>query len=206
MPIKLYYAHDPMCSWCWAFRPSLLLLLEGLPKEIVVVSLLGGLAPDSEEPMPEETRQLVQGHWQVIEQQVPATKFNYDFWTKCEPRRSTYPSCRAVIAARNQGQEFDAKITFAIQQAYYLQARNPSDNSTLIELSNELGLDKDRFAQDINSLETNETLRQEIKLSRRLGLNSFPGLLLDNGEKQLRVNPDYINADAMLERIHGLLE
>lgn len=206
MPIKLYYAHDPMCSWCWAFRPSLLLLLEGLPKEIVVVSLLGGLAPDSEEPMPEETRQLVQGHWQVIEQQVPATKFNYDFWTKCEPHRSTYPSCRAVIAARNQGQEFDAKITFAIQQAYYLQARNPSDNSTLIELSNELGLDKDRFAQDINSLETNETLRQEIKLSRRLGLNSFPGLLLDNGEKQLRVNPDYINADAMLERIHGLLE
>jgi putative protein-disulfide isomerase len=206
VPIKLYYAHDPMCSWCWAFRPSLLLLLEGLPKEIVVVRLLGGLAPDSEEPMPEETRQLVQGHWQAIEQQVPATKFNYDFWTKCEPRRSTYPSCRAVIAARNQGQEFDAKITFAIQQAYYLQARNPSDNSTLIELSNELGLDKDRFAQDINSLETNETLRQEIKLSRRLGLNSFPGLLLDNGEKQLRVNPDYINADAMLERIHGLLE
>lgn len=203
MPIKLYYAHDPMCSWCWAFRPSLFFLLEGLPKEIEVVRLLGGLAPDSEEPMAEETQQLVQGHWQTIEQQVPGTKFNYDFWTKCEPRRSTYPSCRAVIAARNQGQEFETKMTFAIQQAYYLQARNPSDISTLIELSNEFGLDKDRFAQDINSLETNETLQQEIKLSRRLGLNSFPSLLLYNGEKQLRINPDYINADAMLEKIYG---
>ncbi|MFT5396832.1 MAG: putative protein-disulfide isomerase [Gammaproteobacteria bacterium] len=195
-----------MCSWCWAFRPSLLFLLGGLPKEIVVVRLLGGLAPDSEEPMPDETQLLVQGHWQTIEQQVPATKFNYDFWTKCAPRRSTYLSCRAVIAARNQGQEFDAKMTFAIQQAYYLQARNPSDNSTLVKLSDELGLDKDRFAQDINSLETNETLRQEIKLSRRLSLNSFPSLLLDYGEKQLRINPDYINADAMLEKIHGSYE
>ena len=206
MPIKLYYAHDPMCSWCWAFRPSLLSFLEGLPKGIVIVRLLGGLAPDSEEPMPDETRQLVQGHWQTIEQQVPGTKFNYDFWTKCEPRRSTFFSCRAVIAARNQGQQFDAKMTFEIQQAYYLQARNPSDISTLIELSDELGLDKDRFARDINSLETNETLQQEIKLSRRLGLNSFPSLLLDKGAKQLRINADYINADAMLEKIHGLHE
>ncbi len=202
MPIKLYYAHDPMCSWCWAFRPSLLSLLEGLSEEIVTVRLLGGLAPDSEEPMPKETRQLVQGHWQTIEQQVPLTKFNYDFWTKCEPRRSTYPSCRAVIAARNQGQEFDAKMTVAIQQAYYLQARNPSDYSTLIALSDELGLDQDKFAQDIKSLETNETLRQEIKLSRRLGLNSFPSLFLDKGEEQLRINPEYLNAEAMLEKIN----
>jgi len=195
-----------MCSWCWAFRPSLLALLDGLPKEIEVVRLLGGLAPDSEESMPEETRQLVQGHWQAIEEQVPATKFNYDFWINCEPRRSTYPSCRAVIAARNQGQEFDAKMTFSIQQAYYLQARNPSDYSTLIELSGELGLDKDRFARSIKSLETDEILRQEIKQSRRLGLNSFPSLLLVNGEKQLRINPEYINADAMLEKTHAFHE
>lgn len=206
MSVKLYYAHDPMCSWCWAFRPSLLSLSKGLPDEIVVVRILGGLAPDSEEPMPDETRQLVQGHWQAIEKQVPATQFNHDFWVDCEPRRSTYPSCRAVIAARNQGQEFDAEMTFAIQQAYYLHARNPSDYSTLIELSDELGLDKDRFAQDIKSLEINETLHEEIKQSRRLGLNSFPGLLLDNGEKQLRINPDYINADAMLEKTHEFNE
>ena len=177
------------------------LLLEALPEEVKVTRLLGGLAPDSEDPMPEETRQLVQGHWQSIEQQVSGTKFNFEFWTKCEPRRSTYPSCRAVIAARNQGQECDAKITFAIQQAYYLQARNPSDYSTLIELSDELGLDKDRFTKDIKSTETNEILQQEIKLSRRLGLNSFPSLLLDNGDNQLRINPDYLKADSMLEII-----
>lgn len=201
MSIKLYYAHDPMCSWCWAFRPSLLSLLVGLPKEIEIIRLLGGLAPDSEVPMADETRQLVQGHWQTIEQQVPLTQFNYDFWSECEPRRSTYPACRAVIAARMQDETFDAEMTLAIQQAYYLQARNPSDYPTLIELSAELGLDKDRFAQDIESSNTNEILGQEIKQSRQLGLNSFPGLLFDNGEDQLRINPDYIHVDAMLRQI-----
>ena len=32
----------------------------------------------------------------------------------------------------------------AIQRAYYLEARNPSDRSTLLDLADNLGLDPDR--------------------------------------------------------------
>jgi putative protein-disulfide isomerase len=190
-----------MCSWCWAFRPSLNALLTELPKQIDVIRLLGGLAADSDESMPEEIRAYVQANWQRIEEQVPETKFNYDFWKQCQPRRSTYPACRAVIAARQQGKEFDPAMTLAIQQAYYLQARNPSDLSTLTKLAVEIGLDKEKFEADINSTETNETLQQEIKQSRKLGLNSFPSFLLDTGNKQIRIEPDYLNMGVMLEKI-----
>jgi putative protein-disulfide isomerase len=198
----LYYAHDPMCSWCWAFRPSLNALLAELPKQINVIRLLGGLAADNDEPMTEETRAYVQRNWQVIKQQVPETKFNYDFWDQCQPRRSTYPACRAVIAAREQSKEHESEMILAIQQAYYLQARNPSDISTLIDLAIEIGLDKENFSKDIQSLEIDEILRQEIKQSHRLGLNVFPSLLLDIGEKQIRIEPDYINVDVMLKRMN----
>ncbi len=201
MAVRLYYGHDPMCSWCYAFRPSLTQLLQALPKEIEVIRLLGGLARDNDDPMPEATKQFVIGNWKRIELTVPDTKFNYDFWTNCKPRRSTYPACRAVIAARKQGSEFDLVMTHAIQNAYYLQARNPSDTSTLIELAEEVGLDKNKFSDDLKSEETDETLRQEIKQSRRLGLNSFPGLLLNDGDKQIRIEPDYINSKSMLEKI-----
>jgi putative protein-disulfide isomerase len=190
-----------MCSWCWAFRPSLNALLAELPKQIEVIRLLGGLAIDSDDPMPEEIRTYVQANWQRIEEQVPETKFNYDFWKQCQPRRSTYPTCRAVIAARQQGKEFDQAMTLAIQQAYYLQARNPSDISTLTELAVEIGLDKEKFIASINSAETDERLQQEIKQSRQLGLNNFPSLLLDTGNKQIRIEPDYINYNVMLEKI-----
>lgn len=190
-----------MCSWCWAFRPSLNALLTGLPEQIEVIRLLGGLAADSNEPMPEETKAYVQANWRRIEEQVPETKFNYDFWVLCQPRRSTYPACRAVIAARNQGEEFDLKMTLAIQQAYYLQARNPSDNSTLIALAVDMGLDKEKFIMDLNSPETDKALQQEIAQSRLLRLNSFPGLLLDTGDNQMRIEPDYLNAEVMLEKI-----
>ena len=137
-----------MCSWCWAFRLSLNTLIEELPKEINIIRLLGGLAPDSDLPMPENTREYVLQNWRAIEKQVPETKFNYDFWEKCKPRRSTYPACRAVIAARKQKDVFDTAMTLAIQEAYYLEARNPSDYETLINLAEEIGADKNKFSKD----------------------------------------------------------
>jgi putative protein-disulfide isomerase len=198
----LYYAYDPMCSWCYAFRPAFEALIIELPQKLDVDFLLGGLATDSDEPMPEETRAYVQSNWHRIEEQVPGTRFNYDFWEKCKPRRSTYPACRAVIAARQQGLEYDLEMIWAIQKAYYQQARNPSDVSTLTEIAVEIGLDEDKFVKDMQSTEIDETLRQEIKQSRRLGLNSFPGLLLAKDNQQIRIEPDYINIDEMLEKIN----
>ncbi len=114
MSVTLYYVHDPMCSWCWAFRLSYNTLIEKLPKGINVVRLLNGLAQDSNKPMPDVTRDYVIKNWRAIETQVPKTKFNYDFWKKCRPRRSTYPACRAVIAARKQKNEFDMEMCFSL--------------------------------------------------------------------------------------------
>ena len=62
--------------------------------------LLGGLAPDNNQLMSIETREYVKGNWKRIQEMIPDTRFNYDFWTSCEPKRSTYPACRAVICCQ----------------------------------------------------------------------------------------------------------
>ena len=204
--MKLYYAHDPMCSWCWAFRPVLQRVKQKLFADIKFICLLGGLAPDSNEPMQEETRNYVIDNWRRIQEQVPDTQFNYDFWKVCKPRRSTYPACRAVIAARQQGEQYDDTMTYAIQQAYYLQARNPSDNETLIELAVEIGLSKKRFKEDLTSDETNNVLMQEIKTARELQLNSFPSLLLVKDNRSIRVQHDYNDASIIMKNIQNAID
>ena len=190
-----------MCSWCWAFRPSLNVLIEKLPKEINIIRLLGGLAPDSNISMPENIREYVLQNWRAIEKKVPETKFNYDFWEYCKPRRSTYPACRAVIAARKQKNKFDATMTLAIQKAYYLQARNPSDYETLIELAGEIGADKNKFSKDVTSPDIDKILKEEIQQSESLNLKSLPSLLFINGEKKIKIEPDYLDAEVMLNKI-----
>lgn len=201
----LYYVHDPMCSWCWGFSHTLNELLDNLPKEIIVHRLLGGLAVDSDTPMPDAMQQQIKNNWLRIEDTIPGVKFNFDFWEQCSPRRSTYPACRAVIAARKQGEDKDKKMTQAIQRAYYQQARNPSDNVTLLELANELDLVLPEFEKDLLSEETDEKLQEEIDLSRELFAESFPNLVLESEGEIFSIPIDYNNSQTMLEAINSRL-
>ncbi len=203
---RLYYAHDPMCSWCYAFAPVLARLVEQLPPGVALVRLLGGLAPDNDQPMASEMRERLAATWRRIEEQVPGTRFNHDFWSLNTPRRATYDACRAVIAARLQGDRFDQGMTRAIQHAYYREARNPSDEAVLLALAVELGLEPGRFAEDLRSSETEAQLQAEIVRCRELHADSFPSLILECGSQRWPIAIDYSDHEPMLETITLLLE
>ncbi len=201
---RLIYVHDPMCSWCFAFEPVRQRLFAALAGKVPIERLLGGLAPDSAAPMPAEMREMLQQTWRRIERVVPGTHFNFDFWTRCEPRRSTYPSNRAVLAAREQGSEFDARMTARIQRAYYREARNPSDDETLIELAAEIGLDAARFAEDLGSPRIASALADEIGQARAIGANSFPSLIVVDDDRLARIELDYNDAEPMRRAIQSV--
>lgn len=205
MQAILYYAHDPMCSWCWGFAPVLRTLATGLPAGVVLQRLLGGLATDTGQVMGRDMQERIQATWRRIGRTLPGTEFNFEFWTRCVPRRSTWASCRAVIAARRQGAEHDERMTAAIQRAYYTQARNPSDASTLVELARELDLDAARFADDLDSAAVRAELQAEMQQCRALDIDSFPALVLAAGAAQWHIAVNYRDAAPMLERVCDLL-
>lgn len=196
--LTLFYIHDPMCSWCWGYRPTWDLLKSTLPENVVVKYVLGGLAPDSDAPMPQDLQNTIQGYWRRIHAEL-GTEFNFDFWRLCKPRRSTYPACRAVIAAQLQNSE--TEMIDAIQRAYYLRAMNPSDTSTLIELAGELGLDKEKFSADIESQQIQQELQAQIQFVRNSPCRGFPGLILKQDETLLPVDVNYHDAQATLSII-----
>ena len=193
-----------MCSWCYAFAPVLKQLRQQLPEPMQFVTLLGGLAADTDLPMPAELQQQLQATWRRIEQKVPGIHFNYDFWSLSEqtrPRRATYPACRAVIAA----EDLREPMFQAIQRAYYQQARNPSDDNTLIELAEEIGLVSQQFQKKLNHKNTQQELQRQISLSRQLNVSSFPSLVLKIDSNYWPVNIDYHHVDNILQSIKDLL-
>ncbi len=197
----LYFVHDPMCSWCYAFRPVWSHIQRQLPAGIRVHYVLGGLAPDSDQPMPPETRAYIQDQWHKIIERVPGTLFNFAFWEKCQPRRSTYPACRAVLLARQHGQEVEMAMIHAIQDAYYRQARNPSDDDTLCELAQQVGLDADTFASALNAETTRQALLEDIRFARSIGGNSFPSLFLEHHGAIRPIPHHYTDAAEVLHTI-----
>jgi len=190
-----------MCSWCWAFKPIWDSVKEALLGKVEVDYLLGGLAPDSNQPMPIETREYVKGNWKRIQEMIPDTRFNYDFWTSCEPKRSTYPACRAVICAKQQHPDFENLMIYGIQKSYYLEAQNPSNEDVLINIAKKLGLDIDKFKIDLKSSQVNEILLDEIKLARSMGINSMPSLGLQISGTLKIIDIDYLDANYIIKQI-----
>ena len=204
MAIELLYFHDPMCSWCWAFRPAFTALRAQLPAELTLRKVVAGLAPDNDQPMPPEMREKIKGIWRTIQETVPGTRFNFAFWENCAPRRSTYNACRAVLAAARLSPRHEDLMIEAIQRAYYLDARNPSDVSTLIDLAANIGLDRERFSAEISSNAVDALLREEIAFARRT-IRGFPGLVIRSESALHPVDVDYRNPVPMRKAIEAIL-
>jgi len=196
---KLVYVHDPMCSWCWGFNPTWGEVETALQGRMAVEYVVGGLAPDSDQPMPDDMRAMLKSTWQSIQQKIPGTRFNFEFWAKCKPRRSTYPACRAVLAAK--GQQAEKAMIQAIQEAYYLDAKNPSDNETLELLAHDLGLDAERFCNDLISDKTQTKLLEQIEFGRSIGAQGFPSLIMQTKTENRRISIDYNSADRILQQL-----
>jgi putative protein-disulfide isomerase len=200
----LFYIHDPMCSWCWGFRPVWQQLHQQLSSTINIVYIVGGLAPDSNTPMPVAMQQTLESTWQRIQHQIPGTQFNYDFWrpaSNTQLRRSTYPSCRAVLAAKIQNPNLEHAMILGIQEAYYLQAKNPSNIETLIEVATSIGLNLEQFTHDMNSQAIQQQLQEQLQLARRLSAQGFPSLVLRKGDNFYAIPLDYNNSHFMQQSI-----
>jgi len=194
----LYYVTDPMCSWCWGFAPT----IEKIERRTSVRYVMGGLAPDSDEPMPESMQAYVQDAWGAVEAATGA-RFNRDFWTQCAPRRSTYPACRAVLVATSLAPGGGPRLFRGIQRAYYLEARNPSETSTLIELAAEQGLDATRFAAELDAPATHARLAEDLALRDRLGARSFPSLVQECGGETRVLMRGWTRGEEVLARLEA---
>jgi len=203
--MKLVYVMDPMCSWCWAFSPALQHVLSQHPS-LDVHYIMGGLAPDSDQPMPTAQREQIEAIWHTISDKT-GTTFNHDFWRQCEPRRSTHPACRAVISAEQLKPGSAAKMINAIQHAYYLQAQNPSDEDTLIAAAESIDLDRTTFQDTLRSAQTEAQLQQHFQIAHTLQASGFPSVYVSKSTGEcIPVSQGYCDADTLQQRVQAALD
>ncbi|NTS78770.1 DsbA family protein [Catenovulum sp. SM1970] len=179
--MKLVYVMDPMCAWCYAFAPELAAFLSE-NSQLELDLIMGGLAPDTQEPMPQEMRETIAGYWHQIEAKTQI-KFNHKYWQMNTPYRSTYLACRAVIAASHMIEDGARLMIEAIQTAYYQQAKNPSLTDTLCDCASTIEIDVNQFNQHLTSQHTQAEFIQHLAISQQFGVTGFPALFYINDDK-----------------------
>ena len=199
---SLYYIYDPMCSWCWGFKPVWDRVKATLSDRLEIVYVLGGLAPETDTPMPQAMRDQLQQTWRRIGD-VCGVEFNFDFWTQNTPRRSTYPACKAALVAREYGKEL--AIYARIQRFYYLEAGNPSLYENLYDLAEELGIPRQTFIERIHSPDLERQFFEERLLAERLGAQGYPSVVLKVGSRLHVIEHSYTDAGENIRQIETLL-
>jgi len=196
----LCYVMDPMCSWCWAYQPVLQALLASDRLTTPLLYVMGGLAPENEQPMAATTRQQIETIWRHIEART-GVRFNYDFWQHNIPRRSTYPACKAVLAAEAALPGSFSEMIGAIQQAYYAQARNPSERATLTAIASEIGIDAGRFDALMNAEPQTEALYRHLRFRDQLRVEGYPSLVWWRQGEAIPVTYGYCDLETTLAQL-----
>ena len=71
-------------------------------------------------------------------------------------------------------------MVYAIQKAYYLDAKNPSDATVLCDCAESIGLEREAFSQALGSVEVDQAFKKNLHLARIMGIQGFPAVLAVN--------------------------
>lgn len=210
--MKLVFAGDPMCSWCYGFGKELAALTERHP-ELDLQILVGGVRAGATDLLDETGKQFRLGHWERVEQASGLPFNRAAFLARENFVYDTEPVCRAVVAARRLAPQADQLAVFrALQHAFYVDGLDTTDGAVLAGVA-AAALGKDGHAvsaadllEEWNSAAAIAVTAAEFTQVRALGIRSFPALLLETGDGLYEVSPGYAAVGKLEQQLQEILQ
>lgn len=181
---------DPMCSWCWGFEPVLEKIRMNLPSDTKLSMLLGGLRSKGDQAWNTEFKNYLREHWQRV-QASTGQEFNTAILGLEHFEYDTEPPCRAAVAVRELD---EAKLfTFfqALQQAFYVDARDITQSDVLADIAEKEGIDREKFLELFADEKMRDKTKADAYKARSMGANAFPSLVFIDEEGHLCVMKGY---------------
>ncbi|MEM6902652.1 MAG: DsbA family protein, partial [Pseudomonadota bacterium] len=141
---QLVYFADPMCSWCWGFKPSLLAVLEAYGSRLPLRMIMGGLRAGNTKVMDTEQKTTIRQHWEHVAE-ASGQPFRYEFFDRDGFVYDTEPACRAIVAGGEIAPDRVIPYLVAVQSGFYQENRDVTDPEVLADLSVDAGMDRDEF-------------------------------------------------------------
>ena len=199
---ELIYVGDPMCSWCYGFAAAKKKLEDQCAGRAVTTLVVGGLHIDWTAPQDAERKKFLDTHWREIGERS-GQPFKFDILERDDFVYNTEAACRAVVTARElEGNAVALSFFTYIQSAFYAENRDVTEDDILIDLADEFGFDKTRFAPLFTSEEMMQKTIMDFQFARRLGVNGFPTIVVNdkNGYAYLTVGfQDYNILEPVVE-------
>lgn len=170
--VRLTYAFDAYCGWCYGFGPALHEFAQANAERIQLRVLSGGLftngLPIAAYPhIPEANNRI---------SRLTGVTFGPRYLRVLAEGRTVMDSADAATGLVALGHGLDAAA--ALQRAWYVDGRSLSDPRVYRDLAAQLGRDPDAVAAAYADPATRASALADFREVRRLGVQGYPTLLL----------------------------
>ncbi len=83
--------------------------------------------------------------------------------------------------------------------------KNTNLTETYAELATAFGLNKTEFAKKFESDEFKEKVKEDFTYAQHIGVQSFPTLVLKNGDDLYLIAQGYVEAETIIEKCEKIL-
>ncbi|MCU0619443.1 MAG: DsbA family protein [Gemmatimonadaceae bacterium] len=172
---ELWFATDPLCGWCFAFRPVLAAVMAAEPTLPVRV-LMGGLVLGGEvQPIAAMRDYIREGFGRIRD--LAGVDMGAGFAALLDAGQwvgDSEPPCRAIAVAESLVEWKAVEMADAASAALYEDGADITDPVVLRGLAERIGLDGDHFAARFASDEAHALVRTCFDEARALGVTSYP--------------------------------
>lgn len=185
--IDLYYVTDPICSHCWALEPVLRRFTEQYGDHFNFHTVMGGLLEKWHDGPIDPANGIykpadVAGHWREVGEQ---TRMPIDGSLMIDnPVQSSFPPSRVFKVIQKQSEKIANVYLRRVREALFAFNQNIAEESVLVEIVNDLGLDGEAIVKEAEQQSSQQLLNEDFALAAKLGARGFPSIIMINAENK----------------------
>ncbi|WP_428225114.1 DsbA family protein [Flavobacterium sp.] len=200
---NLIYVGDPICSTCLAFSSEIKALKKEFEGELNFQLVLGGLRPYGTEPIT-NIRDYLLPHFDNLAKMTGLpinNKILYDNSFILD----TEPPSRAVVVMRALAPKAENEFYESVQKAFYIDNRNTNYVEAYLDIAEDFGIKKEVFKERFESNEIKELVKSDFEFARKLGVRSFPTVLLESNGQFSVITQGYSKSEVMINKVKSQL-
>ncbi|MCU0490126.1 MAG: DsbA family protein [Chloroflexaceae bacterium] len=202
----LFYGFDPLCGWCFAFRPSMQALTDAHPDLPVELAYGGLVLGERVQPISVMRDYLINGLNQVRQTAGVAAgdAFYNGLLAQGTYVSNSEPPCRAIYVMEQLAPQGAYAFADSLPHAFYGRGLPLDDGDVLAELATAQGADGDEFLRHWRSDEAKQGVQEAFMQARAAGVSMYPTLFYRRGQQLTPLVRGFMAPAELVARVTAL--
>lgn len=206
--IRLWYVYDALCGWCYGFSPVMQRLHSEYAPTLDFEVISGGMIRGSRIGAIGEVAPYIAKAYKDVENRT-GVRFGEGFLQGILAEGTaiftSIPAAMAMAAFKSLQPHNAVAFAHTLQNAIYRDGIEPSNHQAFGKYAEEFGIAADDFLELMLSPFTEERAEAEFDLCARLGITSFPTVLVQQGNQLTMIAQGYTEYDELKNRLDMVL-